>query len=675
MSVLTGPAPLPPILANPVAVAADGTPLVLTILAARAADRIGSLLAETLQTAAGPGNIISGTIAESAPDGTVTITTQNGTTLTFHHPPELPLDLGSTVVLRLLPNAQAPQAMLLSVNGRPMTSRGAAPPTGAAAAPAASSAVFRPPAAPAGTGTTSVAAAYLATISLEDETAIEAAISEDGLTLDAAPTGAGDDGIGESVVATLIRPAPAKLGQTAVPTGTRYLVSVRAIGAADLPVAAKAPPAGAAIPIASGLNAAAPAAAAPLPVSAAATILLALQAASGPPAAPADPPEDETAATPSEPAPAATRSAIDAVPLQPRPTAAAATIAAGPVPLPPTPATAPPPAPPATAEPAGVEPAPAPSVAAADHLAPPKDAQPADDAAFRPQILTLAGRVVAPRQPAETLIETAIGTLALPAPEPLPLGAAVQLRVTAVAAPLPPPRAAHTSDGPLLHGDPSPDGTPPSLIEELSQAVAGAGAAVAAELRAALVLEPGAGLAAAIFTFLAALGPAASTRPADLPGRKALLDTGRTDLAARLDHARADIGSVRPPDRPDGWTVTTLPFLGAASIRPLRLYRKRHQDKDDEGRPRGRPSDRFVLEVELKRMGPLQFDGLVRERRFDLVVRSREAFDPALQHLVEHAFQDGLLISGWSGEIGFGRTGKFPLQADPHSASHLDLGA
>ena len=156
---------------------------------------------------------------------------------------------------------------------------------------------------------------------------------------------------------------------------------------------------------------------------------------------------------------------------------------------------------------------------------------------------------------------------------------------------------------------------------------------------------------------------------------KFLLDSGRKDLVDRLDRARADIGSVRASHGPDGWTVTILPFLGQASIRPMRLYRKQHQDQDADGKARGTPSERFMLEVELKRLGPLQFDGLVRERRFDLVLRSRDPFVPALQGLIEHVFQDGLLIAGWSGEIGFGRIGKFPLEPDPDSASHLDLGA
>jgi hypothetical protein len=181
-------------------------------------------------------------------------------------------------------------------------------------------------------------------------------------------------------------------------------------------------------------------------------------------------------------------------------------------------------------------------------------------------------------------------------------------------------------------------------------------------------------LAAAIIGFLAGIRPGAAARSPDTLSRKALIEFGRTDLATRLDRASGEIGTVRPPRGPDGWTVTVLPFLGPASIRPMRLYRKPHQDKDAEGTAKGKPSERFMIEVELKRLGPMQFDGLVRERRFDLVIRSRAPFLPALQNLVEQVFQDGLLITGWSGEIGFGRTDKFPLLSDPEGSGHLDLG-
>jgi hypothetical protein len=292
-----------------------------------------------------------------------------------------------------------------------------------------------------------------------------------------------------------------------------------------------------------------------------------------------------------------------------------------------------------------------------------------DDDGFRAQPITLAGRVVTPRMPGETLVETALGTLALPLVASLPAGSAIQLRVSAVASPHPHGEAAPVS------GDAAADPVQPSLVEELTHALAPTGPGLVAEIHQVLAIEPGNGLAAAIIGFLTGTRLGAAQRSADMPARRALLDAGRTDLAIRLDRARDDIGTVRPQHGPDGWTVTILPFPGVAGIRPMQLYRKRHQDKDGGGLRKGQPGERFMLEVELKRLGPLQFDGLVRERRFDLVVRSRDPLLPALQQRVEQVFQDGLLITGWQGEIGFGRIGPFPMIADPKTSSHLDLGA
>lgn len=724
MTSLTSAVPVAPLLNNPV-VAAQGTTAVLNILAARSTDSLSSPLVETLQAAAGPGNIITGTVEEASPDGTVTVATQNGTLITVHHPPELPLEPGTAVVLRLLATTSATQAALLAVNGKPVVLRNqASASTGSSAAPAPqATGAARPASAAAAPSSASVAASFIATISLEDEVAIESAIDQGDLSLSSATAKAGSpDSAGPTVVATLIRPAPAKLGQVPVPSGTRYLVTLREVGSVESvgPIASGRASAGAVSPapppagstaqaVAAAARAAGgstpPAAMPELPVSVAATVLLALQdeilnpspvpgrvvpALSDPPGTP--PPEPgaqamlPAPASPLGPAPAVPQ-ALPPAPVDddtPIPESAQATPPPEPVPAEPSPTqqTAAPAipaelqdAPPATTTPTQETPQASPQTTAAPMPPPaPTPAAVPDMAAFSAQVSTLAGRVVAPRMPAETLVETAIGTLALPLPMPLPLGAAVQLRVSAVAPPLTAPHAA-AHEAASADAEQSATATPPSLIEELARALAPAGPGAVMAVQQVLTVQPGDGLAAALFVFLTGIRRDAGPRGTDLPGRKALLEVGRKDLADRLDQARSDIGSVRPPHGPDGWTVTILPFLGPASVRPMRLYRKQHQDKDADGRPKGKPSERFMLEIELKRLGPLQFDGLVRERRFDLVLRSRDPFVPALQGLVEHVFQDGLLIAGWGGEIGFGRIGKFPLIPDPESASHLDLGA
>ncbi len=68
-----------------------------------------------------------------------------------------------------------------------------------------------------------------------------------------------------------------------------------------------------------------------------------------------------------------------------------------------------------------------------------------------------------------------------------------------------------------------------------------------------------------------------------------------------------------------------------------------------------------MIELQLVRLGPMQFDGLVRERRFDLVLRSEQPLEDGLRAIIEQTFRDTLLISGWSGELSYARTGPVPL--------------
>jgi hypothetical protein len=660
LSSLTSAGALPPILGNLVPTPETGS-IVVQVLAARAVGDVASPLVQTLLAAAGPGKIISGTVDDAQADGTITVLTGNGTFVTLHHPPELQLAVGNTVVLRVVSTSPVPQAAVLAVNGRPVAARPGVPvPTPGPAAPqsgvSAGATAFLPRAAPVAipTSAASIASALMATISFEDETAIEAAISGDGLTL--GTTGAADEGeaIGPTLIATLVRPAPAKLGQMPLLIGTRYLVTVRDIGTTESSGPSADPEPGDPEPETMPPEPAQPAASAPGTAQPGSTNMTPGAMSSAATAGTSTP---ATAATTSSSIPTAgTQNAAT-------PTIPAAALATGaPIPAPAASQSSLP-TPPSNAPGATVMPNSAPSSSAA------QPAQ-ADLDGFQAQISVLAGRVAPPRTDGQTLIDTAIGTLALPVPDLLPVGTAIQLKITAVAPPLP-HEAVPASAGPIRESA-TPPGTQ-TLIEETAGALQSASASLGMAIQSALALEPGTNLAAALFGFLAGIRDGNAPRSIDPGLRKALVDAGRSDLAARLDSAAETIGTIRPQQGPEGWTVTVMPFLGSLSLEPMRLYRKSVQDRDADGKLRG--GQRFVLELALKRLGPLQFDGLVRERRFDLVVRSVTPMEPPLQDQLRQIFRDGMLISGWAGELGFGRAGRYPLMQLVDQRQPLDLGA
>jgi hypothetical protein len=589
---LTGaPPPLPATLATPVAAGDNGTQAVIGILDARAPDRLAGSVADVLHAASGPGNIITGRVTEIQPNGTVFLATSSGAELSFRHPPEVPLDLGSTVTLRLVATVPAPQAVLLAVDGRAVAGllgRAAAArqagltPDGTAtgSVPAAGS----PPAAFASgstgpaTGPRSGAAVdfgiglatqLVAALGADDARSGDGAGIPGAGVRAAAPEPAGGGTISPPVVAVLLRSAPPRPGATPPAVGTRYLLTVEAV----------APP-GAGEDVAAGPPNVAPARPAPLPEA---------------------------------PAPVGTHAA-SAVPVP-----AAATAA------------------------------------------------PTELEGFTLQAAVLVGRATAPRQPAEVLVETVIGTLSIPLPEALvPAGSAVQLRIAAVARPLPTDAVPATEEGATTR---SPGLTtagdaalPPSPLQAALAALAALEPSIARDAAARLILPPGAGLAAAIFGFLAGIQGGATRRWADSPARGALDALDRGDLREKLDGDAGMIGSEIPPAQPGDWKVTVMPYFGAESVRPVRLYQRAVDVRvEADGSKSASPGQRFVVEIELRRLGPLQFDGLVRDRRFDLALRSAQPLEAALQDGIARIFRDAVGIGGYAGELVFGRLARFPL--------------
>jgi len=546
-------------------VSAPSAVVVVQVLAAYGGDSVRNGLVQTLQTAVGPGSILSGTISDVRADGTFTLQTKSGAEFSLQRPPDLPLNVGSALTLRVVAVAPQPQVAILTVDGKLVsgftTGVPTPPPAGQAAAAATPSALATPPPATvAGLPPATLAATLFATISLEDEVAIETALSGGGTIA----TQAADDTVQaepNSVVATLVRAAPARIGSAPIPTGTRYLATLQ-VGSADTE---------------------------PTPVPA---VARSPSPATVPEEDPGELVEPETAAAPDDPTE---------------------------------------PAPPNAPQPA------APAI---------------DLSSFKALATVLAGRVLTTSSDTETLVDTAVGTLSIPVQEtPPPIGAAIQLKIIAVAPP-------ETTEKPAEVKAPV-EATPPSrpLLQEAAQALAQAAPALAQQIQAQLSLAPNDQLASLILNFLGGLkaGPQPARWP-DPPTRKVLVETGRTDLATKLDADAGQIGQNRPAP-PGEWSITVLPYLGLATTKPMRLYR-RTPDEEEEQKGGG---ERFVIELEMVRLGALQLDGLVRERRFDLVVRSEKPLDDGLKQGIEQTFRDSLLIAGWSGELSYARSGPVPM--------------
>jgi len=441
------------------------------------------------------------------------------------------------------------------------------------------------------------------------------------------------------MTATLIRPAPAGAVMTAFAEGTAGLPpgSANAVpaGLAGLPpgtqltlrIAAVAPPGGGA----------------PVPPKTAG-------AAPGNPAQP-------TAFAPG-PSPAAQASGSPG-PGQPQPQTAAGigTAPANAPPMPQAPLAGRPVLPGAPAGPA------TPPAMTASPLA---SAAPATAAAAVPVLM--AGEVISHSHGGTSLIQTPAGLLSLPDGPALPVGGFVQLEV--VGKPnLPPPPLLDPPPGGLGQGEGWPTLT--SAADALAQVDR-----QAAEQLMRMIPQAGPRLAATLSLFAGAVRAGDikqlvgdnTTRGLDRAGRKDLADRLKKDFLSLTEEA------IRPRGGGGDWQMITMPFGQGAQIDPVRLYVQRPKDEEESGKGKGGQEQRFLLEVQMSRLGRIQFDGLIQResKRFDLIVRTDRPLGPDICRDIAGIFAECGQLTGAKGNVGF-QSGRGFVELPPSDSGNTRI--
>lgn len=276
----------------------------------------------------------------------------------------------------------------------------------------------------------------------------------------------------------------------------------------------------------------------------------------------------------------------------------------------------------------------------------PAAAIPATAAGAPPGSAGLRGVVIGATAAGQPVIETARGVLALKITAEIPVGSAVLLEVADRPAPaVPRPIAAGST---LIHAWPA--------LEEVLELWRGSQAAASQSAAAAPNLpQAGPKLASGILFFLSALAGgnlAGWLGPAVL---EALERAGRGDLLARLAGDFAQLANLSDAAGGD-WRFLPIPLVGLDQVQQLRLFLRHRQSGGGAEGEEPEEASRFVLEVDMSRIGELQLDGMVRPRRFDLILRSRAPLAPALRHDIMAIFEDANSAAGNGGQMIFQAT-------------------
>lgn len=175
--------------------------------------------------------------------------------------------------------------------------------------------------------------------------------------------------------------------------------------------------------------------------------------------------------------------------------------------------------------------------------------------------------------------------------------------------------------------------------------------------RAPLIPQPGAQLTASLLFFIAALRGGSPRSWVGERGAAALEAAGSGDILGRVS---AEFGGAsrafnEPP--PGDWRSLTLPFQHEQKLSEILLHYNHggEQSGDEESDEDG--GKRIMVDFSLTRSGPMRLDGLLRAKRFDLIVRSLSEMPDWMRTEVTQLFTSACEATGLAGSVSF-RTGR-----------------
>jgi hypothetical protein len=130
--------------------------------------------------------------------------------------------------------------------------------------------------------------------------------------------------------------------------------------------------------------------------------------------------------------------------------------------------------------------------------------------------------------------------------------------------------------------------------------------------------------------------------------------SGRDNILSRL--TQADAATSRAPTAEAGssgdWRAVPLPMFWEGEIHKITLY-TRNENQNNQQQDKENGQTRFIFDLSLSRMGDVQLDGLLRDGRLDLVIRTQHAFSEPMQQTMRRAYTTALDHTDLRGDLNF----------------------
>jgi len=154
---------------------------------------------------------------------------------------------------------------------------------------------------------------------------------------------------------------------------------------------------------------------------------------------------------------------------------------------------------------------------------------------------------------------------------------------------------------------------------------------------------------------------AAALRSGDLSawigekGIDAIKTSRRADALSRISNDFATQSRrMDEPAQSGEWKSLALPMVYGQEVGRIHLYYRSFTQGEGEADGQNKKNGtRFVMDLSLTRMGPLQIDGFSIGKKLDVTLRSEQSLSPGMREMMRARYRDAIGGIGFAGELNF----------------------
>jgi hypothetical protein len=129
--------------------------------------------------------------------------------------------------------------------------------------------------------------------------------------------------------------------------------------------------------------------------------------------------------------------------------------------------------------------------------------------------------------------------------------------------------------------------------------------------------------------------------------------TGKDNIISRLTRDFSALNRLSAEPVSQDWKAMSLPMFWNGEVHKMQVFYRKDKNDNQNGEEDTKFGTRFLFDLHLSNIGPLQLDGLHRQKKLDLIVRTEKPFSSNMQNAMRNTYINAIEQTNLKGELLF----------------------